>query len=97
MQTRVQARLDEETAMALEKLERTLGLSASEIVRIGLRLMLQEHSPQKPRRILGQGEFDSGLTDLATNKRYLERIGQFSGLDADPRRKGKSKREESVA
>jgi hypothetical protein len=97
MKTAVQARLDEESAAALEALERRLGLSQSEIVRASLRLMLEQQTPLRPRKIIGQGEFDSGVTDLATNKKYMETLGQNSGLDADPRRKDKTKRSESVA
>ena len=78
MKTSVQARLDEESAVALETLERRLGLSSSEIVRTSLRLMLQQQAPVKPRKIIGQGEFDSGVTDLATNKKYMEGFGEKS-------------------
>ena len=78
MKTSVQARLDEESAAALETLERRLGLSSSEIVRTSLRLMLQQQPSFKPRKIIGQGEFDSGVTDLATNKKYMEGFGEKS-------------------
>jgi hypothetical protein len=78
MKTSVQARLDEESAAALETLERRLGLSQSEIVRASLRLMLQQQAPVKPRKIIGQGKFDSGVTDLATNKKYMEGFGEKS-------------------
>jgi hypothetical protein len=97
MKTSVQARLDEESAAALETLERRLGLSSSEIVRASLRFMLEQQPASNPKKFIGLGEFDSGVTDLATNKKYLETLGQYSGLDADPRRKGKAKRVESVA
>jgi hypothetical protein len=72
MKTSVQARLGEESAAALETLERCLGLSQSEIVRASLRLMLQQQAPMKPGKIIGRGEFDSGVTDLAANKKHRE-------------------------
>jgi Arc/MetJ-type ribon-helix-helix transcriptional regulator len=97
MKTSIQARLDEESSAALETLQRRLGWSSSEIVRASLRLMLQDQALQRPRKIIGQGEFDSGIPDLATNKKYLETLGQHSGLDADPRRKNKRAREKSIA
>jgi hypothetical protein len=63
-------------------LERRLGLSQSEVVRASLRLILQQQAPFKPRKItrkiIGQREFDSGVTDLATNKKYREGLGEKS-------------------
>ncbi len=32
--------------------------------------------PLKRRKIIGSGQFDSGLTDLATNKKYMEGFGK---------------------
>ena len=32
--------------------------------------------PPKRRKIIGSGQFDSGLTDLATNKKYMEGFGK---------------------
>ena len=78
MKTTIQARLDEESSAALETLQRRLGLSHSEIVRASLRLMVKQESPQKPRKIIGQGKYDSGVTDLATNKKYMEGFGEKS-------------------
>jgi hypothetical protein len=77
MKTSIQARLDQESAAALETLQRSLGLSSSEIVRTSLRLMVQEHTRahKKKPKFLGVGMFDSGLTDLATNKKHMEDFG----------------------
>ena len=97
MKTSIQARLDEESSVALQELRSRLGLSTSEVVRASLRLMLQQQAPRTPRKIIGQGKFDSGIPDLATNKKYLETLGQHSGLDADPRRKDKRVRKQSIA
>ena len=77
MKTSVQARLDEESAAALETLERRLGLNSSEVVRASLRLMVKQHSGTQKKRpkFLGIGKFDSGVTDLSTNKKYMEGFG----------------------
>lgn len=75
MKTSVQARLDEESAAALETLERRLGLSSSEIVRASLRLMVQQYPAPVRKKFLGVGEFDSGIGDLATNKKHMEGFG----------------------
>jgi hypothetical protein len=78
MKTTVQARLDPESSEALETLSRRLGLSHSEVVRASLRLMVQQHPAPKRRRIIGAGQFDSGVDDLATNKKYMEDFGRKS-------------------
>ena len=75
MTTTVQARLDEETLAALERLRRD-GLSTSEVIRRGIQLVERER-PAQPR-LVGVGMFDSGIADLATNKKHLEGFGQKS-------------------
>jgi hypothetical protein len=75
MKTSVQARLDDESAAALETLERRLGLSSSEIVRASLRLMVKQHSATPRKKFLGVGKFASGIGDLATNKKHMEGFG----------------------
>ncbi len=72
----VQARLDDKTEAALKKFERSTGLTSSHVVREGIQLFMDTHTkPRKPFKLIGQGEFDSGLTDLATNKKYMEDFG----------------------
>jgi Ribbon-helix-helix protein, copG family len=71
----VQARLDPESREALETLTRRLGMSQSEVVRASLRLMVKEHAAPKPRKIIGAGQFDSGIGDLATNKKHMQGFG----------------------
>jgi len=78
MKTSVQARLDEETAAALETLERSLGMSSSEIVREGIRLVQKRHAAMPRRKLIGVGEYDSGIPDLATNKKHMEGYGASS-------------------
>ncbi|HEY6445497.1 MAG TPA: hypothetical protein VIY53_03490 [Acidobacteriaceae bacterium] len=74
----VQARLDEESEAALHQLTSQLGWSPSRVVREGLRLMAKHHgSPRrKKRKIIGMGEFDSGIPDLGSNKKHLEGYGR---------------------
>ncbi|MBI2605317.1 MAG: ribbon-helix-helix protein, CopG family [Deltaproteobacteria bacterium] len=72
------ARLDEKSQRELSKLSRTLGKTESEIVRESIHLMASTQiivSKGKPRMI-GLGQFASGLTDLASNKKYLDDFGQ---------------------
>ena len=75
MKTSVQARLDPESQAALEKLVLRLGWSTSEVVREGIRLVDKHHAAPPRRKLIGVGEFDSGIPDLATNKKYLEDLG----------------------
>jgi hypothetical protein len=78
MKMSVQARLDQESQQALEKLQRRLGLSQSEIVRESLRLMVKHYAPPRRKRIIGLGEFESGISDLGSNKKHLEGFGRKS-------------------
>jgi hypothetical protein len=75
MKTSVQARLDEETQAALEKLVLRLGWSTSKVVREGIRLMDKRHAAPPRRKLIGAGMFDSGIPDLSTNKKYMEGFG----------------------
>jgi antitoxin component of RelBE/YafQ-DinJ toxin-antitoxin module len=75
MTTTVQARLDEETQAALDRLWRQHGLKPSDAVREGIRLLDKHHAlPVRPRMI-GIGKYDSGIPDLATNKKHMEGFG----------------------
>jgi hypothetical protein len=78
MKSTVQARLDPESQEALEVLTQRLGMSQSEVVRASLILMVKEQSAPKRRKIIGGGQFDSGIDDLSTNKKYLEDLGSKS-------------------
>jgi hypothetical protein len=75
MKTTIQARLDPESQQALETLTRRLGLSPSEIVRASLRLMIKQHMIPPKKKFLGVGKFESGVGDLATNKKHMEGFG----------------------
>lgn len=71
-----QVRLDEETQAALDSLVKDLGMSRSEVLREGIRLVKERTTAARSPRLIGAGEFDSGLTDLATNPKYMEGFGR---------------------
>lgn len=72
----MQARLDKDSQVALEKLMRRLGWSSSQVVREGLKLMAATYGASPKKKIIGMGEFDAGVPDLGTNKKYLEGFGK---------------------
>jgi hypothetical protein len=72
----VQARLDDEIQADLESLAKRLGLSQSEVLREGIRLMKEKHEPKPRKKLIGVGMFSSGLTDLSTNPKYMEGFGR---------------------
>ena len=72
----VQARLDPEARQALDRLVRHLGWSPSKVVRESLRLMSRHHSTAPRRQVLGVGKFESGISDLGSNKRRLAGFGR---------------------
>jgi len=37
--------------------------------------MAKESEPKMPLKIIGAGEFDSGIGDLSTNKKHMEGFG----------------------
>ena len=77
MASTIQARLDRDTEKALAQLVRRLGWSPSRVLREGVRLLAACRVPKGRRRtILGQGEFASGVGDLATNKAHLRGFGK---------------------
>lgn len=75
MKTVVQARLDDDSLIALKKLVKRLGWSPSEIVREGLRLMTACYGAPSGKRVIGQGQFASGISDLGSNKKHLKGFG----------------------
>lgn len=85
MKTTVQARLDQETTAVLNRLVRRHGMSRSEVIREGIRLVEKEHVSTKRPRLVGAGMFDSGIPDLSTNKKYLAGLGLKRRKDAASR------------
>ena len=76
MKRTIQARLDEESQRKLAQLVNRLGWSPSEVVREGLRVLAACQPGNGRRRIIGQGKFDSGITDLGSNKKHLRGFGK---------------------
>ena len=75
MGTTVQARLDEETKEALDRLIKSEGWSQSEAVRECIRETEQRRRSSVPRKLIGVGMFSSGIGDLATNKAHMRDFG----------------------
>jgi|HubBroStandDraft_1064217.scaffolds.fasta_scaffold656836_1 hypothetical protein len=71
----VQVRLDDETREKLDRAARRLGLSRSEALREGIRLVEKRASANAIPRLVGIGCLDYGPGDLATNKKYLKSLG----------------------
>ncbi len=89
MKATIQARLDEQTQAALDRLVRRNGMNPSEVVRQGIRLVAKQADATKGIEIIGLGKYDSGLTDLSTNKKYMEGFGGHSRMKGGPERKRK--------
>ena len=77
MSQTIHARLDETTAEIRDQLKRSQGWTDSEIVRRGIK-MLSAMTPKSGRkhRFRGVGKYNSGVTDLATNKKHMEGFGE---------------------
>ena len=76
MGTIVQTRLDEETQSLLDRLVSEAGLTTSEVLRKGIKLVAAAELPLRGRGLIGAGMFDSGVSDLSTNKKYMEDFGK---------------------
>ena len=72
----VHARLDDETALLLEKLRLQTGANESTLVRDGIRA-LGRTLPDITRAMpIGVAAFESGTEDLASNKAHLDGFGR---------------------
>lgn len=87
MKTVAQLRLDPETRRVLDGLVKREGLTTSEILRKGIHLVAKEAEQAPGIEIHGLGEFDFGITDLSTNKKYMEGFGRSSLSGGKPRNK----------
>jgi len=79
MKTYIHARLTEEDRIILRDLKKSTGRSESELVRRGLRLVLEEVRPKESALELAGscvGKFKKGPRDLATNPKHLESFGR---------------------
>jgi hypothetical protein len=78
MKAYIHARLGEEERLALEELKRA-GHTESEIVRRGLKLVVEEERKQRSALDLARpyvGSIKGAPRDLSTNKKYLEGFGE---------------------
>ena len=79
MKTYIHARLSKEDRAVLEDLKKSTGHSESELVRRGLKLVLDELQPKHSALTLAgpsAGKFRKGPRDLATNKRHFDGFGE---------------------
>jgi hypothetical protein len=76
MKATVQARLDRQAQETLAELADQLGMSPSQVVREGIRLLAASHPKRGQRRIAGLGKFASGVPDLGSNKKHLKGFGR---------------------
>jgi hypothetical protein len=76
MKPKVQARLDRQSQIALERLVRRTGWSPSRLVREGVHLLAACYGTPPAKRVIGIGRFESGLPDLASNKEHLKDFGR---------------------
>jgi hypothetical protein len=79
MKTYVHARLSKQEQAVLDELKKATGNSESELLRRGLRLLLQEQrTTRSARELAGRsvGKFRKGPKDLSTNKKNLEGFGE---------------------
>ena len=76
MKETIQARLDTAAQKELNRLVRRLGWSPSKVVREGIRLLAACHTRDEGVRIIGLGEFRSGIKDLGSNKSHLKDFGR---------------------
>jgi hypothetical protein len=72
----VHARLDAESQKILQRLARRTGWADSSIIRRGIRLLAELTLLSPKNRIVGIGMFNSGLSDLASNKKHLRDFGR---------------------
>lgn len=74
----VHARLDENTRKILRRLKRRYGWSDSEVVRQGIRALNETDVTPQDRcsQVVGLGRFESGTSDLGSNKDHLGHFGR---------------------
>lgn len=72
----IHARLDDDTDALREQLRRRHGWNDSQIVREGIKALARKPAMRGKRRIIGQGEFKSGIGDLSSNPKHLDDFGK---------------------
>ena len=76
MASTIQARLDEPSRKALARLVKQTGWSPSKVVREGLRALAACCPGNGSRKIIGLGQFASGISDLGSNKKHMKGFGK---------------------
>jgi hypothetical protein len=76
MRSAIQTRLDGPSRKRLTLLVRELGLTPSQIVREGLRVLAANYLRGKKRGVIGLGKFVSRVPDLGSNKKHLRDFGR---------------------
>jgi hypothetical protein len=74
----VHARLDAHTRKIMRRLKRRYGWTDSEVVRQGIRALSETGLTPQERcsQIVGVGKFESGISDLGSNKAHLRQFGR---------------------
>ncbi len=72
----IHARLDDDTASLRDELQKQLGWSDSQIVREGIKSLAALVHKRGQRIIIGLGKFESGISDLGSNKKHLRGFGK---------------------
>ena len=81
MGSTVQVRLDDEATSQLRGYVKRSGKTASEVLRRGLQLAINEEKLSASVRLVGIGCVDFGPGDLATNKKHMEGFGKKWRVD----------------
>jgi len=81
MGAKVQARLDEKAETALREIARIEGWTTSEAIRECILEGAERRAAIQRPRLIGAGCFDSGVTDLATNRKHMEGFGKKWRVD----------------
>jgi hypothetical protein len=76
MSNSIHARLDDDTQEMRDQLKKAEGWTDSEIVRRAIKLLAAVTPAKGKRQFTGVGKYDSGVSDLASNKKHLEGFGK---------------------
>ncbi|MGH9413412.1 MAG: CopG family transcriptional regulator [Terriglobales bacterium] len=76
MNKTIQARLDADAEAALSALVKRLGVSPSEVVRRAVKHLATQTGTSPRRKVIGLGQFDSGVPDLGSNPHHLRGFGR---------------------
>ena len=72
----VHARLDRTTEELLRELQRRFGWNDSQVVREGIKTLAALLPEKGGRKIVGMGQFESGVPDLGSNPEHLRGFGK---------------------